>query len=183
MMIFSRMSFRGMKMVVIHSVHSFKSSSRMGWHCVLPCFCEQRTVGDVAGHGGHIERPVELVEALVHQAQTVGAARHDAGDPKRDQVAGEGQHNGEHGGVLQGTGEKNDDGSIAMRLGVDDLARKYTRGGSGWTVMRKSGEGAVPIRYFECAGGNELCPSGTTLISKSLGHSLPVTKSRSCAAS
>ena len=38
MMIFSRMSFSGMKMVVIHSIHSFISPSRMGKLCVLPCF-------------------------------------------------------------------------------------------------------------------------------------------------
>ena len=45
----------------------------------LALLLEQRAVGDVAGDGGHVERAVELVEALVDQAQPVGAAGHHAG--------------------------------------------------------------------------------------------------------
>ena len=49
---------------------------------------EQCFVGNVARHGGHVERAVELVQALIHQAQPVGAPRHHAVAPERDQVAG-----------------------------------------------------------------------------------------------
>ena len=95
---------------------------------LLTLSLEQRLVCDVARYGGHIKRAVELVEALIHQAQSVGAARHDARAPKCEQVADEGQNNGEHGRVLHGTGQ-NDRGWIhsSYDLGADDLARKYTR--------------------------------------------------------
>ncbi len=62
------------------------------------------------------------------------------------------------------------------------LGGKYTRAVGGRTVMAGWSQRGVPICYFVCRAGTSFAASGTTFISNSLGQSLPVTKSRSCAA-
>jgi hypothetical protein len=62
-----------MKMVVIHSIHSFISLVENGKALRLALLLEQRAVGDIAGLRGDVERAVELVEArLVDQVELVG---------------------------------------------------------------------------------------------------------------
>ena len=66
----------------------------------LALLAEQRAVGDIARDRRYVERPIELIQPLVDEAQAIRAARHHARAEKGHQVAREGQHDGEDGGVL-----------------------------------------------------------------------------------
>ena len=163
-------------MVVIHSTHSFISSVEDGMALGFALFLEQGAIGDVAGLRGDVERAVELVEALVDQVELVAAAGQHARAEERDQVADEGEDDGEDGSVLQEIRRE----KLGWVHCVDCLADEYTHGSECGNVIAATGDQAVPVCYLFRLAGLVFAGSGMTLISKSFGQSLPVTKRRSC---
>lgn len=101
----------------------------------LVLFFEQGAVGDVAGLRGHVKRAVKLVEAAVDELQAGGAPCDHAVAEIGDEVAGEGEQDGEGDGVLPGIG--NEDGR-EFHGGLLCLGEKYTRA-DGSALVTKGG--------------------------------------------